>query len=177
MAGVLDSGRFRHFLAEEFNVSVEDVTAFVLGGHGDTMVPLVKYSTVAGIPIPDLIDMKWTTKARIDQIVQRTRDGGAEIVGLLKTGSAYYAPASAGIQMAESYLKDQKRVLPCAAHLTGQYGVKDTYVGVPVVIGAGGVERIVEIKLEAEDKALFKKSIAAVEGLMDAAKKLAPDLA
>jgi malate dehydrogenase len=177
MAGVLDSGRFRHFLAEEFNVSVEDVTAFVLGGHGDTMVPLVKYSTVAGIPIPDLIDMKWTTKARIDQIVQRTRDGGAEIVGLLKTGSAYYAPASAGIQMAESYLKDQKRVLPCAAHLTGQYGVKDTYVGVPVVIGAGGVERIVEIKLEADDKALFKKSIAAVEGLMDAAKKLAPDLA
>ena len=138
MAGVLDSARFRHFLAEEFKVSVEDVTAFVLGGHGDTMVPLVKYSTVAGIPVPDLIAMKWTTQQRIDEIVQRTRDGGAEIVGLLKTGSAYYAPASAGIAMAESYLKDKKRVLPCAAHLTGQYGVNNTYVGVPVVIGAGG---------------------------------------
>ena len=133
MAGVLDSARFRHFLAEEFKVSVEDVTAFVLGGHGDTMVPLVKYSTVAGIPVPDLIAMKWTTQQRVDEIVQRTRDGGAEIVGLLKTGSAYYAPASAGIAMAESYLKDKKRVLPCAAHLTGQYGVNNTYVGVPVV--------------------------------------------
>jgi malate dehydrogenase len=177
MAGVLDSARFRHFLAEEFKVSVEDVTAFVLGGHGDTMVPLVKYSTVAGIPVPDLIAMKWTTQQRVDEIVQRTRDGGAEIVGLLKTGSAYYAPASAGIAMAESYLKDKKRVLPCAAHLTGQYGVNNTYVGVPVVIGAGGVERIVEIKLEGEEKAGFKKSLAAVEALMDAAKKIAPDLA
>jgi malate dehydrogenase len=177
MAGVLDSARFRFFLAEEFNVSVEDVTAFVLGGHGDTMVPLVKYSTVAGIPVPDLIAMKWTTKERIEAIVQRTRDGGAEIVGLLKTGSAYYAPASAGIAMAESYLKDAKRVMPCAAHLTGQYGVNNTYVGVPVVIGAGGVERIVEIKLEGDEKAGFEKSLAAVEALMDAAKKIATDLA
>jgi malate dehydrogenase len=177
MAGVLDSARFRHFLAEEFKVSVEDVTAFVLGGHGDTMVPLVKYSTVAGIPVPDLIDMKWTTRERIDAIVQRTRDGGAEIVGLLKTGSAYYAPASAGIAMAESYLKDKKRVLPCAAHLTGQYGVNNTYVGVPVVIGAGGVERIVEIRLDGDEKAGFKKSLAAVEALMNDARKIAPDLA
>ena len=177
MAGVLDSARFRHFLAEEFKVSVEDVTAFVLGGHGDTMVPLARYSTVAGIPVPDLVAMKWTSQQRIDEIVQRTRDGGAEIVGLLKTGSAYYAPASAGIAMAESYLKDKKRVLPCAAHLTGQYGVNNTYVGVPVVIGAGGVERIVEIRLDGEEKAGFKKSLAAVEALMDAAKKIAPDLA
>jgi malate dehydrogenase len=177
MAGVLDSARFRHFLAEEFNVSVEDVTAFVLGGHGDTMVPLTRYSTVAGIPVPDLVAMKWTTQQRVDQIVQRTRDGGAEIVGLLKTGSAYYAPASSAIAMAESYLKDKKRVLPCAAHLTGQYGVSDMYVGVPVVIGSGGVERIVEIKLEGEEKAAFKKSVGAVQALMDAAKKIAPDLA
>jgi malate dehydrogenase len=177
MAGVLDSARFRFFLAEEFKVSVEDVTAFVLGGHGDTMVPLVKYSAVAGIPVPDLIDMNWTTRERIDAIVQRTRDGGAEIVALLKTGSAYYAPASAGIAMAESYLKDMKRVMPCAAHLTGQYGVNNTYVGVPAVIGAGGVERIVEIKLEGDEKAGFKKSLEAVQGLMDAAKKIAPDLA
>src|SRR6476646_3069633 len=148
MAGVLDSARFRHFLAEEFKVSAEDVTAFVLGGHGDTMVPLTRYSAVAGIPVPDLVAMKWTTQQRIEQIVQRTRDGGAEIVGLLKTGSAYYAPASAAIAMAESYLKDKKRVLPCAAHLSGQYGINDLYVGVPVVIGAAGVERIVEIKLD-----------------------------
>src|SRR5476651_1448044 len=147
MAGVLDSSRFRYFLADEFNVSVEDVTAFVLGGHGDTMVPLVKYSTVAGIPLPDLVKMGWTSQARLDKIVQRTRDGGAEIVGLLKTGSAFYAPAAAAIQMAESFLKDKKRVLPCAAMLSGQYGVKDVYVGVPVVIGAKGVERIVEIEL------------------------------
>jgi malate dehydrogenase len=177
MAGVLDGARFRHFLAEEFNVSVEDVTAFVLGGHGDTMVPLVRYSTVAGIPVPDLVAMKWTSQQRIDQIVQRTRDGGAEIVGLLKTGSAYYAPASAAIAMAESYLKDKKRVLPCAAHLTGQYGVKGTYVGVPTVIGEGGVERIVEINLTGDEKTAFKKSVEAVHGLMDAAKKIAPDLA
>jgi malate dehydrogenase len=176
MAGVLDSGRFRHFLADEFKVSVEDVTAFVLGGHGDTMVPLVRYSAVAGIPVPDLIDMKWTTQAKIDAIVQRTRDGGAEIVGLLKTGSAYYAPASAGIAMAESYLKDMKRVMPCAALLTGQYGVNDLYVGVPVVLGAGGVERIVEVKFTGDEKAAFKKSVAAVVALMDAAKKIAPDL-
>jgi malate dehydrogenase len=166
MAGVLDSARFRYFLAEEFNVSVEDVTAFVLGGHGDSMVPLVRYSTVAGIPLPDLVKMKWTTQAKIDQIVQRTRDGGAEIVGLLKTGSAYYAPASAAILMAESFLKDKKRVLPCAAHLKGEYGVKDIYVGVPVVIGAKGVERVVEIKLDSAEKALFNNSVKAVKGLM-----------
>ncbi len=177
MAGVLDSARFRHFLAEEFNVSVEDVTAFVLGGHGDTMVPLVRYSTVAGIPVPDLVKMKWTTQKQIDKIVQRTRDGGAEIVGLLKTGSAYYAPAASAIAMAESYLKDKKRVLPCAAHVSGQYGISDLYVGVPTVIGAGGIERIVEIKLDAGEKAELKKSINAVKGLMDAAKKIAPDLA
>ena len=177
MAGVLDSSRFRHFLAEEFAVSVEDVTAFVLGGHGDTMVPLVKYSTVAGIPVPDLIRMGWSTQAKIDAIVQRTRDGGAEIVGLLKTGSAYYAPASSAIAMAASYLKDKKRVLPCAAHLTGQFGVNGTYVGVPVVIGAGGVERIVEIELAGAERAGFQKSLAAVESLMAAAKVIAPDLA
>jgi len=177
MAGVLDSSRFRHFLAEEFKVSVEDVTAFVLGGHGDTMVPLARYSTVAGIPVPDLVAMKWTSQQRIDQIVQRTRDGGAEIVGLLKTGSAYYAPAASAIAMAESYLKDKKRVLPCAAHLTGQYGVDNLYVGVPVVLGEAGVERIVEINLTGDEKAGFKKSVTAVEALMEAAKKIAPDLA
>jgi malate dehydrogenase len=177
MAGVLDSARFRHFLAEELKVSVEDVSAFVLGGHGDSMVPLARYSTVAGIPIPDLVAMKWTTQQRIDQIVQRTRDGGAEIVGLLKTGSAYYAPASSAIAMAESYLRDKKRVLPCAAHLSGEYGLNDIYVGVPAVIGEGGVERIVEIALNAEERAAFKKSVASVEGLMDAAKKISPDLA
>ena len=177
MAGVLDSARFRHFLAEEFNVSVEDVTAFVLGGHGDTMVPLTRYSTVAGIPVPDLVKMGWSTSEKIDKIVQRTRDGGAEIVSLLKTGSAYYAPATSAIAMAESFLKDKKRLLPCAAHLTGQYGVKDTYVGVPVVIGEKGVERIAEIHLNEEDKAGFKKSVDAVHGLMAAAKTIAPDLA
>jgi malate dehydrogenase len=177
MAGVLDSARFRHFLAEEFNVSVEDVTAFVAGGHGDSMVPLTRYSAVAGIPVPDLVQMKWTTQQRIDQIVQRTRDGGAEIVGLLKTGSAYYAPATSAIAMAESYLKDKKRVLPCAAQLTGQYGVDNLYVGVPVVIGAQGVERIVEVRLDSDEKAAFKKSVDAVKALMDAAKKIAPDLA
>ena len=177
MAGVLDSARFRHFLAEEFNVSVQDVTAFVLGGHGDTMVPLIRYSAVAGITVPDLIKMGWSTQDKIDKIVQRTRDGGAEIVGLLKTGSAYYAPATSAIEMAESYLKDKRRLLPVAAHLTGQYGVKDTYVGVPAVIGANGVERIAEIALSDEDKAGFKKSVDAVHGLMDAAKVIAPDLA
>ncbi|MCA3560045.1 MAG: malate dehydrogenase [Aestuariivirga sp.] len=177
MAGVLDSARFRHFLAEEFNVSVQDVTAFVLGGHGDTMVPLIRYSAVAGIPVPDLIKMGWSTSEKIDKIVQRTRDGGAEIVSLLKTGSAYYAPATSAIEMAESYLKDKKRLLPCAANLTGQYGVKDTYVGVPVVIGAKGVERIAEISLSDEDKAGFRKSVDAVHALMAAAKTIAPDLA
>ena len=172
MAGVLDSARFRHFLAEEFKVSVQDVTAFVLGGHGDTMVPSIRYSTVAGIPLPDLVKMGWTTQERLDQIVQRTRDGGGEIVKLLKTGSAFYAPAASAIAMAESYLLDQKRVMPCAAYLTGQYGVKDIYVGVPVVLGAGGVERIVEIQLSAEEKAAFDKSVAAVTEMLDATKAL-----
>ncbi|MFQ5347052.1 MAG: malate dehydrogenase [Rhodothalassiaceae bacterium] len=174
MAGVLDSARFRLFLAQEFGVSVEDVTAFVLGGHGDSMVPLIRYSTVAGIPVPDLVAMGWSTDARIEAIVQRTRDGGAEIVKLLKTGSAYYAPASSAIAMAESYLRDKKRVLPCAAHLDGAYGVDDLYVGVPVVIGAGGVERIVEIALTGEEKALFDGSVAAVRGLVEAVKKIDP---
>jgi malate dehydrogenase len=168
MAGVLDSARFRYFLAEEFDVSVEDVTAFVLGGHGDSMVPLPRYSTVAGIPLPDLVKMGWTTQKKLDAIVQRTRDGGAEIVGLLKTGSAFYAPASSAIAMAESYLKDKKRVMPCAAQLNGEYGVKDLYVGVPAVIGARGVERIVEIKLDAKERAAFKRSVRAVQGLVDA---------
>ncbi len=168
MAGVLDAARFRSFLAEEFGVSVEDVTAFVLGGHGDTMVPLARYSTVAGIPLPDLVARGWTTQERLGGIIQRTRDGGAEIIGLLKTGSAYYAPATAAIAMAEAYLKDKKRVLPCAAHLTGQYGVDDLYVGVPVVIGAGGVERIVEIALDADEQAMFDASVAAVRGLCEA---------
>ena len=165
MAGVLDSARFRYFLAEEFGVSVEDVTAFVLGGHGDTMVPLVRYSTVAGIPVPDLVKMGWTTQKKIDAIVQRTRDGGAEIVGLLKTGSAFYAPASSAIEMAEAYLKDKKRVLPCAAYVKGAYGLKGLYVGVPVVLGAGGVERIIEIKLDAKEKAMFRHSVKAVKSL------------
>jgi malate dehydrogenase len=172
MAGVLDSARFRYFLAEEFKVSVEDVTAFVLGGHGDTMVPLARYSTVAGIPLPDLVKMGWTTQERLDQIIQRTRDGGAEIVGLLKTGSAFYAPASSAIAMAESYLRDKKRVLPCAAYLTGQYGIDGLYIGVPVVIGAEGVERIVEVQFNADEKAAFDKSVAAVKGLVETTRKL-----
>jgi len=177
MAGVLDSARFRHFLAEEFNVSVEDVTAFVLGGHGDTMVPIVEYSTVAGIPIPDLIKMGWSSQERIDAIVQRTRGGGGEIVGLLKTGSAYYAPATAGIAMAESYLKDKKRVLPCAAYLQGQYGVDNLYVGVPVVIGEGGVERIVEIQLDDQARQNFQVSVDSVKELLVACKQIEPSLA
>src|SRR5499427_9826965 len=165
MAGVLDSSRFRLFLAQEFGVSVEDVTAFVLGGHGDTMVPLTRYSTVAGIPVPDLIKMGWSTQARIDAIVQRTRDGGGEIVKLLERGSAFYAPAAAAVAMAESYLKDKKRVLPCAALLNGEYGMRDLYVGVPVVIGAGGIERIVQVELNATEKAAFEQSCAAVREL------------
>ena len=176
MAGVLDSARFRYFLADEMNVSVKDVTAFVLGGHGDTMVPSVRYSTVAGIPLPDLVKMKWITQKKVDEIVQRTRDGGAEIVALLKNGSAFYAPAAAAIEMAESYMKDQKRVLPCAAHLNGQYGQKGLYVGVPVVIGAKGVEKIVEIKLDAGERAGFKKSITAVKGLIKDCQKIDPKL-
>jgi malate dehydrogenase len=177
MAGVLDSARFRHFLAEEMNVSVEDVSAFVLGGHGDTMVPMPRFSTVAGVPLPELVKMGWIKQERLDQIIQRTRDGGAEIVGLLKTGSAYYAPATAGIAMAESYLKDHKRVLPCAAYLNGPYGIKDLYVGVPTVIGAKGIERVVELELTAEEKTALAKSADAVKGLIDACKKLEPKLA
>ena len=177
MAGVLDSARFRHFLAEEFAVSVKDVTAFVLGGHGDTMVPLTRYSTVAGIPLPDLVEMGWTTQEKLDAIVQRTRDGGAEIVGLLKTGSAFYAPAASAIEMAEAYLKDQKRVLPCAAHLSGQYGLKDIYVGVPTVIGAGGIEKVVEISLDKAEKAMFDKSVDSVQGLIAACKGIESSLA
>jgi malate dehydrogenase len=172
MAGVLDSARFRTFLAHEFNVSVEDVTAFVLGGHGDTMVPLIRYSTVAGIPVPDLIKMGWTTQEKIDAIVKRTANGGGEIVKLLEKGSAFYAPATAAIAMAESYLKDKKRVMPVAAYLNGEYGIEDLYVGVPVVIGAGGVERIVEVAFDAAEKAAFDKSCAAVRELIDASKKL-----
>jgi malate dehydrogenase len=170
MAGVLDSARFRHFLAEEFNVSMRDVTAFVLGGHGDTMVPSVRYSTVGGIPLPDLIDMGWTTQEKLDAMVQRTRDGGAEIVGLLKTGSAFYAPAASAIEMAEAFLKDQKRVLPCAAYCDGDLGVKDMYVGVPTVIGAGGVEKVVNIKLNKDEQEMFDTSVNAVKGLVDACK-------
>ena len=172
MAGVLDSARFRYFLAEEFNVSVEDVTAFVLGGHGDTMVPLVRYSTVAGIPLPDLVQMGWTTQERLDAIVKRTRGGGGEIVALLKTGSAFYAPASSAIVMADSYLKDKKRLLPCAVYLTGQYGVNDMYVGVPVIIGAGGVEKIVEITFTGDEKAMFDHSVNAVRDLVSITKKI-----
>lgn len=173
MAGVLDSARFRYFLAEEFNVSVEDVTAFVLGGHGDTMVPLTRYSTVAGIPLPDLVSMGWTTQDKLDKIVQRTRDGGAEIVALLKTGSAYYAPASSAVAMAESYLKDKKRVLPCAAQLNGEYGIKGLYIGVPCIIGKSGVEKVIEIKLNAEEQKMFDHSVNAVKDLVEASKKAA----
>jgi malate dehydrogenase len=176
MAGVLDSARFRFFLADEFDVSVEDVTAFVLGGHGDSMVPLVRYSTVAGIPLPDLVKMKWTTQARLEEIVQRTRDGGAEIVNLLKSGSAFYAPAAAAIAMAESFLRDKKRVIPCAAYLNGEYGVKNLYVGVPVVIGSKGVERIVEIQLNGAERAMFEKSVESVSSLVEACMRIAPNL-
>jgi malate dehydrogenase len=176
MAGVLDAGRFRHFLATEFNVSMKDVTAFVLGGHGDTMVPLARYSTVAGIPLPDLVKMGWTTQERLDGIIQRTRDGGAEIVGLLKTGSAFYAPAASAIEMAEAYLKDQKRLLPVAAHVKGAFGLDGMYVGVPVIIGAGGVERLVEIQMDAAEQAMFQKSVDAVKGLVAACKAIDPSL-
>ena len=172
MAGILDSARFRFFLAEEFNVSVEDVTAFVLGGHGDTMVPLVRYSTVAGIPVPDLIDMGWSTADKVEQIVQRTRDGGAEIVGLLKTGSAFYAPASSAIEMADAFLKDKKRLLPCAAFVDGAYGLDGLYVGVPVIIGAGGVERIVEIQLNDDEQGMFDNSVNAVKALNEVVERV-----
>ncbi|MEI9994995.1 MAG: malate dehydrogenase [Rhizomicrobium sp.] len=177
MAGVLDSARFRHFLAEEMNVSVEDVSAFVLGGHGDTMVPMPRFSTVAGISLPELVKMGWISQERLDAITQRTRDGGAEIVGLLKTGSAYYAPATSAIAMAESYLKDKKRVLPCAAYVNGPYGIKDLYVGVPAVIGEKGIERLVELELTGPEKDQLAKSAESVKGLIDACKKLDPRLA
>jgi malate dehydrogenase len=177
MAGVLDSARFRHFLSTEFNVSMRDVTAFVLGGHGDTMVPLARYSTVGGIPLPDLVEMGWTTQDKLDAIVQRTRDGGAEIVGLLKTGSAFYAPATSAIEMAEAFLKDQKRVLPCAAYVDGAYGLDGFYVGVPTVIGAGGVEKVVNINMNKDEQAMFDKSVDAVKGLVAACKEIDPSLA
>ena len=177
MAGVLDSARFRHFLSLEFGVSMRDVTAFVLGGHGDTMVPLARYSTVGGIPLPDLVAMGWTTQEKLDGIIQRTRDGGAEIVGLLKTGSAFYAPAQSAIEMAEAFLKDQKRLLPCAAYVDGALGLKGMYVGVPTVIGAGGIERVVDIKMTADEQAMFDKSVDAVKGLVAACKAIDPSLA
>lgn len=177
MAGVLDSARFRHFLSLEFGVSMRDVSAFVLGGHGDTMVPLARYSTVAGIPLPDLVSMGWTTQEKLDAIIQRTRDGGAEIVGLLKTGSAFYAPAASAIEMAEAYLKDQKRVLPCAAYVDGAYGLDGLYVGVPTVIGANGIEKVIDIKLNKDEQAMFDKSVDAVKGLVAACKGIDPSLA
>ncbi len=176
MAGVLDTARFRHFIADELGVSIEDVFAFVLGGHGDDMVPLVRYSTVAGIPLPDIVRMGWMRQERLDEIVERTRKGGGEIVALLKTGSAYYAPASAAIQMVESYLKDQKRILPCAVYLNGEYGVKGLYLGVPAIIGAGGAERVVEIDLNGAERKMFIKSVESVKGLVDACTKIAPQL-
>ena len=177
MAGVLDSARFRHFISQELRVSVEEVSAFVLGGHGDTMVPMPRFSTVAGIPLPELVKMGWITQERLDKIVQRTRDGGAEIVGLLKTGSAFYAPAASAIAMAESFLKDEKRVLPVAAYVNGPYGIKDLYVGVPVVIGDKGIERIIELELTADEQAALNKSAASVQGLLEACKKIDPRLA
>jgi malate dehydrogenase len=176
MAGVLDTARFRHFLADEFKISVEDVSAFVLGGHGDDMVPLVRYSSVAGIPLPDVVRMGWIRQERLDQIVDRTRKGGGEIVALLKTGSAYYAPAASAVEMADSFLKDKKRVLPCAAFLNGEYGVKGLYVGVPCIIGAGGAERVIEIDLNSAERAMMLKSIESVKGLVDACVKINPQL-
>jgi malate dehydrogenase len=177
MAGVLDSARFRHFLAEEFKVSVEDVTAFVLGGHGDDMVPLVRYSTVAGVPLPDLVKMGWTSQEKLDAMVERTRKGGGEIVNLLKTGSAFYAPAASAIAMAESYLKDQKRVLPCAAFLNGEYDIRGMFIGVPVVIGGSGMERVLEVEMSKDERDMFAKSVASVQGLVDACKGINPSLA
>jgi len=176
MAGVLDSSRLKHFLADEFDVSIKDVTAFVLGGHGDSMVPLAQYCTVAGIPLPDLVKMGWLTKDRMEEIFTRTRQGGGEIVSLLKTGSAYYAPAASAISMAESFLRDQKRVLPCAANLKGEYGIQDMYVGVPVIIGADGVERVIEVEMSKADQKAFDKSAQAVADLCDACAKIAPNL-
>ena len=177
MAGVLDSARFRHFLSLEFGVSMRDVSAFVLGGHGDTMVPLARYSTVGGIPLPDMVKMGWTTQDKLDAIIQRTRDGGAEIVGLLKTGSAFYAPATSAIEMAEAYLKDQKRVLPCAAYVDGAFGLNGFYVGVPTVIGAGGIEKVIDINMNKDEQAMFDKSVDAVKSLVKACKEIDPSLA
>ncbi len=176
MAGVLDSARFRHFLSVEFDVSMRDVTAFVLGGHGDTMVPLARYSTIAGIPLPDLVEIGWTSQERLDAIIQRTRDGGAEIVSLLKTGSAYYAPATSAIEMAEAFLRDQKRVLPCAAYVEGAYGLDGLYVGVPTVIGGGGIEKVIEIRLDRDEQVMFDNSVNAVKGLVAACKGIDPSL-
>ncbi len=176
MAGVLDAARFRYFLSEEFDVSVKDVTAMVLGGHGDAMVPLIRYSTVGGIPLPDLVKLRWITQKRLDEIVQRTRDGGAEIVGLLKTGSAFYAPAVSAMAMAESYLKDQKRLLPCAAYLNGEYGISGLYAGVPAIISAKGIERVVELDLDSHEREAFMKSVDAVKGLVEVCRKIAPSL-
>jgi malate dehydrogenase len=177
MAGVLDAARLRYFLAEEFDISPQDVTALVLGGHGDSMVPLIRYCTVAGIPLPDLVRLRWITQRRLEEIVQRTRDGGAEIVGLLKTGSAYYAPAAAALEMAESYLKNKKRVLPCAAYLNGEYGVKGLYAGVPVVISAKGVERVIELELTSGERDAFMHSVAGVKSLVELCQRIAPSLA
>ena len=176
MAGVLDTSRFRRFLADELKVSINDVSAFVLGGHGDDMTPLVRYSTVAGIPLTDIVRMGWMSQQRLDEIVERTRKGGGEIVSLLKNGSAFYAPASAAIEMAESYLKDKKRILPCAAFLNGEFGVKGLYVGVPVVIGQSGVERIIEIEFNTSEQQMFMKSVESVKGLVEACMEIAPDL-
>ena len=176
MAGVLDSSRFRYFISEATGVSVQDISAFVLGGHGDTMVPLVRYSTVGGIPLPDIVTMGILSQDALDNIVQRTRDGGAEIVGLLKTGSAYYAPASSAIQMAESYLYDSKRLLPCAAFVNGQYNLDGIYVGVPVVIGGQGVERVIEISLSKQEQMEFSNSVESVKGLVEACIKIDPSL-
>jgi malate dehydrogenase len=176
MAGVLDSARMAYFLEEATGVSIKDINTFVLGGHGDDMVPLVRYSTVGGVPLPDLVKMKWITQEKVDQIVERTRKGGGEIVALLKTGSAFYAPAASAIVMAESYLKDQKRVLPCASYLKGEYGVRDMFIGVPVVIGSKGVERVVKVRLNKEEQAMMAKSVASVQSLIDACKTINPAL-
>jgi malate dehydrogenase len=177
MAGVLDSARFAYFLSEKTGISIEDVKAWTLGGHGDDMVPMVRHSSIGGVPLPDCVKQGFFTQEELDAMVKRTRGGGGEIVALLETGSAFYAPAESAVAMAKSYLKDKKRVLPVAANLTGQYGVSDLYVGVPVVIGAGGVERIVEFDLNGDEKAMFEKSVGAVRGLLDACKKLDPSLA
>ena len=176
-AGVLDSARFSCFLAEAAGVSIEDVRAMTLGGHGDDMVPMVRYSTIGGVPLPDCVKLGMFTQDALDAIIKRTRGGGGEIVALLGTGSAFYAPAASAISMAESYLRDKKRMLPCAAHLNGQYGLKNTYVGVPCVIGAGGVEKIIELTLDQAETAMFAKSVASVQGLIEACKTIQPALA